>query len=308
MAYLASVVIPNRNSPAHYLTAALGSVAAQSVGAEAIEVVLVDDYSSVHGRRQVADAVDRARRRFPALSVSVVSNDLAPGLGNARNVGLSVAGAEVVGCLDADDMLRGDAIEKSLEVLSSGSYDIVFSDYEKRDRHMRVVLYAVCRSEVYHAHCRYKGTLLDPLVHGSFTELFTVVRKASAAAVGYRNIECPDYDFPLRASALAREVNFGHVPEVLYFYRDNPHGLTNRPAGFRNAANRVVEAYLLEFLHRSGHSTVTSVRLLHEAPGESTFFDVITGDGPVEVPWFDRAHRRHLFARYFVPQRARRAT
>jgi glycosyltransferase involved in cell wall biosynthesis len=97
-------VVPCRNQ-AHYLRAALRSVAGQSYGW--VETIVVDDGSTDDTAEVAASAGARLLSQSHA------------GVGAARNRGLQQAGGTYVVFLDADDELTADSIESGAAVLES---------------------------------------------------------------------------------------------------------------------------------------------------------------------------------------------
>ena len=91
-----SVVIPVYNSE-EYLGETLESVAAQTVGMDAVQVVIVDD-----GSTDGSAAICRSfQDRYPANVVFHQQPN--GGVSSARNAGLDRASGRIVTCLDSDD-------------------------------------------------------------------------------------------------------------------------------------------------------------------------------------------------------------
>ncbi len=99
---LVSVVIPCRNH-AHYLRAALVSIAAQTAGP--VETIVIDD-GSTDDTAAVASRAGATVLRQAGLGVNA-----------ARNAGLRHATSERVILLDADDELEADAVETGVGAL-----------------------------------------------------------------------------------------------------------------------------------------------------------------------------------------------
>jgi glycosyltransferase involved in cell wall biosynthesis len=96
-----SVIVPAFNA-AHFLGAALASVAAQSRPAD--EVVVIDDGST-------DDTIAVARRWDVVLPLVVVEKPVNEGLGAARRDGIANASGELIALLDADDYWLPDHLE-----------------------------------------------------------------------------------------------------------------------------------------------------------------------------------------------------
>lgn len=94
-----SVIIPCYKQ-AHFLGECIESVLRQSV--PATEIIVVNDGSP--------DNTSEVARKFPVKLVEKQNG----GLSSARNAGIQVATSEYIMTLDADDMLRPDAIKEHL--------------------------------------------------------------------------------------------------------------------------------------------------------------------------------------------------
>ena len=105
-----SVVIPCFNY-GHYLSEAVETVLAQTL--QAFEIVIVDDGStdeSVDVARALIDA-------HPEASIRLISQPNSGSPGHSRNVGIAAARGEYIVCLDADDLLALDYLERCADAL-----------------------------------------------------------------------------------------------------------------------------------------------------------------------------------------------
>lgn len=96
-----SVIIPAYNY-AHYLGDCIESVLNQSVKAD--EIIVVDDESQ--------DNTKEIASKYPVKYIWQKNK----GLSGARNTGIREATSEYILCLDADDLLRPDAIKEHLAI------------------------------------------------------------------------------------------------------------------------------------------------------------------------------------------------
>lgn len=103
-----SIIIPSY-SYAHYLSECVESVINQSERAH--EIVIVSDGA-------VDNTVDIAKeliKKYPYQNIILIEKENG-GLSSARNTGIREATSEYILCLDADDMLRPDAIKEHLKI------------------------------------------------------------------------------------------------------------------------------------------------------------------------------------------------
>lgn len=100
-----SVVIPFYNSN-FYIGRALDSVIAQSC--KPYEVILIDDCSTDQSISSLRNIVTKYQEK---LNIALVSLDQNRGVGNARNVGWSMAKGEFIAFLDSDDAWHPKKLE-----------------------------------------------------------------------------------------------------------------------------------------------------------------------------------------------------
>ncbi|CAM5316025.1 glycosyltransferase family 2 protein [Streptomyces abikoensis] len=102
-----------------YVTRSVGSVLRQSLGAERIEVIAVDD-GSTDG---TAAELDRLAERAPLMRVVHQPNSGGPA--GPRNLGLDRATGRYVFFLDADDHLGPEALERMVAAADENGSDVV---------------------------------------------------------------------------------------------------------------------------------------------------------------------------------------
>jgi glycosyltransferase involved in cell wall biosynthesis len=115
---LVSVVIPVFNAGS-YLERCSASLLHQSIGADAYEVIYVDD-GSTDGS---ADVLDRLAAEHPHVRVHHQENSGWPG--KPRNVGIDLARGEYIQFVDHDDELGPEALERLYALGSRNDSDIV---------------------------------------------------------------------------------------------------------------------------------------------------------------------------------------
>lgn len=122
-----SVIIPVRNG-VDFVARAIAS--AQTIPVEPLEIMIIDD-GSTDGGVELLQSLAAADPR-----IVVIQRDRDHGAAAARNEGIAKARADIVCFLDADDVLRGDAVARRLEwheahpktVLSFASYETLLPD------------------------------------------------------------------------------------------------------------------------------------------------------------------------------------
>ncbi|MEU9122749.1 glycosyltransferase [Streptomyces sp. NPDC048506] len=114
-----SVIVPVHNTRP-YLPRSLGSVFAQTLDPDRIQIIAVDD-GSTDGSAEWLD--DRARDH-PHLTV--VHQPASGGAGKPRNVGLEHATGDYVFFLDSDDHLGPEALDRLTRMAQTHGSDIVY--------------------------------------------------------------------------------------------------------------------------------------------------------------------------------------
>lgn len=117
-----SVILPVHNCR-ESVVRAIGSVVDQTLAAELIEIIAVDD-GSTDG---TGETLDRLAAEHEHLSV--VHQPPSGGPGRPRNVGLDRAEGEYVFFLDADDYLGPEALERMVAAADQNSTDVVVPKY-----------------------------------------------------------------------------------------------------------------------------------------------------------------------------------
>ena len=114
---LVSVILPTYNSSA-FVGSAVRSVLAQTY--RALELMVVDD-GSTDG---TADSVERAFHD-PRIVVKRLGENRGPYV--ARNAGIAASHGTLIAFIDADDEWREDKLEKQVDQLLGGGFDMVHS-------------------------------------------------------------------------------------------------------------------------------------------------------------------------------------
>ncbi|MGW3635838.1 glycosyltransferase [Streptomyces sp. NPDC005122] len=114
-----SVIITGYNAMP-YVTRSVTSVAEQTIGQDALEVLAVDD-GSTDG---TGEELERLAGEFPGL-VRVVHQENSGGPAAPRNAGLDLARGKFVFFLDADDHLGPEALERMVAMAEENGTDVV---------------------------------------------------------------------------------------------------------------------------------------------------------------------------------------
>jgi len=272
---LVSIVVPVYNVRPSYFADAVASCVSQT-WRDGLELVVVDDGSSAANHRAYTEALGMARSR---LSVTVIRKLHNAGLARARNDGIAAASGEVVVLLDADDVLAPEAVAAIAERLSGGGFDLVYTDHDKRSADLSEIQH-VRRKTVFQQLLEiHAGTALDPMLHSTFLIHCHGLRRA---AVGETPFD-PSYgvgdEIKLHLELTRTPGRIGHVPEVLYHYRDNPDGICHSAQYSRLIEN--IESIMAEEMGNRLGVAVTTRRVGRCSATFAALYQHSTGDGSI---------------------------
>jgi glycosyltransferase involved in cell wall biosynthesis len=119
MDYKISIIIPCYNVEA-YLKRCLNSIVNQTMGVEALQLILVNDASTDTTLNIMKEYEDK----YPD-NILIITYENNMGQGYARNVALDYAVASYIGYIDSDDYIELDMYEKMYEKIISYSCEVV---------------------------------------------------------------------------------------------------------------------------------------------------------------------------------------
>ena len=252
---LVSIVVPVYNVRPSYFADAVASCAGQT-WSDGLELVVVDDGSGPENHRAYTEVLASVRSR---LAVTVIRKLHNAGLAPARNDGIAASSGEVVVLLDGDDVLAPDAVAAIAERLSGGGFDLVYTDHDKRSADLAEVQH-VRRKEIFQQLLEiHAGTPMDPMLHSTFLIHCHGLRRSAMGETPFDPAYGVGDEIKLHLE-LSRDLplRIGHVPEVLYHYRDNPEGICHSGQYPRLIGN--IESIMAEEMGRRLGVAVTTRR------------------------------------------------
>jgi glycosyltransferase involved in cell wall biosynthesis len=215
MAIDVSVVVPFFN-PGANINDCLASIAAQTLAADRMEAILVDDGSTDGSAERVAEWMSH----HPGLA-TLLRIEASGGPARPRNIGIETARGRYIQFLDSDDALSPDALRRQLEVADGSAADVVVG---KIASDFRGVWQPLFRRTVT------GKTLADyPLIEN--VTVCKMFRRELLLERGIRFPEGPNYiedqQISVRSYAHARSVAVV-ADTVCYFYRRRRTGGRNR--------------------------------------------------------------------------------
>lgn len=200
-----TVIMPVRNPDPRYFPKAVQSVLDQTL--EDFELLIVEDV----GERRASEDL----AQFDDVRIRHLVNEGPGSMAEARNLGLSLAKAELVAMFDADDVCHPERLAMQFEQLQSdpdlGVLGSQLTILDETDRPTGARRYHLAHQDIVatlHIH--------NPLAHPSVMLRKSVVVDAG----GYRNRVCEDYDLWCRLAKGG--VRFANHPQALLSYRVHP--------------------------------------------------------------------------------------
>ena len=123
--YLVSIIVPVYNAE-KYLPLTFGSVRGQTVGFNNIQLIMIDD----HSRDGSYGLISGWAEKYPNIKALQTS----AGSGSAstpRNIGLDAAEADYIMFLDADDILRPDAVKLLYDAITTHNVDLADAAFKE---------------------------------------------------------------------------------------------------------------------------------------------------------------------------------
>lgn len=219
-----SIVVPVYNVSVEYFEEAVRSCVTQTWGGN-LELVVVDDASSRNNHERYRFILDIAKRDLP---VRFIRHPAKLGLAAARNSGLGAARGEVAVLLDSDDVLSASCIASVAMKFENPELALIFTDHEKRTSDLSEQIHVRRKAVFANLLKEYAGTIWDPFLHSTFLihchglRLTAIPPSPFDTSVGIGDEVKLHIDISRAGSQ-----RVGHVPEILYTYRDNPRGICN---------------------------------------------------------------------------------
>lgn len=202
---LISLLLPTFQPPANFLEELIASLAAQTY--PHFEICLADGASDAATKARL----QRWQEAEPRLRLALLPQNL--GIAENTNRALALATGDFFCCIDQDDLLAPCALyEIARAIVRQPEADIFYSDEDR-----------LTTAGNRHAPFFKPDWNPDYLLSSMYLGHLTAYRRSLTTRIGAFRKEfdlSQDYDFALRATEVARAV--GHLPQVLYHWREHP--------------------------------------------------------------------------------------
>lgn len=219
-----SVVIPVYNTVTEQLTEAIDSVLAQSY--DNYELILVDDHSSWENVVPVLKQYEENKH------VKVIYRQTNGHISVATNDGINIATGDYIVFMDCDDWIESNALyEFAKKINENPELDFIYSDEDKITED----------GKIRHMPFFKPDWSPDMFMSMMYTNHLAVYRLSKVKQIGglrtaYNGSQ--DYDMTLRLMEISDNKKVGHIPKILYHWRERKESV----AYAMNSKNYATEA------------------------------------------------------------------
>ena len=202
---LISVVIPVYNVPENMLIECIESIFSQTY--TNWQICMADDNSSWESMRDILKKYEKNPR------VKVVYRKENGHISRATNSAIELADGEYIAFMDCDDIIPPNTLyEVALKLNENQDYDFIYTDEDKIDEKGEV------RWEP-HFKPEWSPDTLMTMMYTSHLGVYraNIVKELGGLRVGFEGSQ--DYDFTLRFVEKTTPDRIGHIPKVLYHWR-----------------------------------------------------------------------------------------
>lgn len=196
---------------------------------ESVSSILSQDYTDfeliiVLDKPERTD-VESVLEEFNDPRIVFDKNEKNIGLALSMNRAASLAKSNIFIRMDADDVCLPGRFKREIEIIETGDYDFVFSNYDIIDDASQLIKEAKLEDDISDTGVLFSMVSLDPSIIHHPTVLFTkdIFEKAGR----YRNFPCSqDSDLWLRMAE--KGCRFYKIGQSYLRYRANPNSVTNK--------------------------------------------------------------------------------
>jgi HAD superfamily hydrolase (TIGR01549 family) len=231
-----SIVMPVYNTVTEQLKAAIDSALAQSY--QKYELILIDDHSSWDNVRKVLGSYESNSH------VKVIYRNVNGNISVATNDGLAQASGDFIVFMDCDDILEKEALYECAEKLTQNpDLDFIYSDEDKITEDGLIRHMPFFKPE-------WSPDLFLSMMYTNHLGVYraSIVKEIGGLRTAYNGSQ--DYDMTLRFMEHSANNRVGHIPKVLYHWRERKESV----ALSLNAKNYASEAALAakeDYFHRN---------------------------------------------------------
>ena len=225
---LFSVVIPVYNTVSDQLREAIDSVLAQSY--RNFELILVDDHSSMETVKPVLQSYESSEK------VKVIYRTVNGNISVATNDGIQRCSGEYIAFMDCDDVIEPDALYQFAAKLNENpELDFIYSDEDKITEDGRIRHLPFFKPD-------WSPDLFLSMMYTNHLGVYrtSIVRKLGGLRTEFNGSQ--DYDMSLRFLEHTSSSRIGHIPEILYHWRERKESVAFAMSSKNYASEAALEA------------------------------------------------------------------
>lgn len=232
-----SFVIPVYNTVTSQLEECFDSVLAQTY--DNYELILVDDHSSWENVRPVLQRYETHKK------VQVIYRPTNGHISVATNDGIRIADGEFIVFMDCDDTIEPDALFQFAKKLNENpELDFIYSDDNKITEDGKI------RHQPFFKPDWSPDLFLNMMYTNHLAAYRTsIVKEVGGLRTAYNGSQ--DYDFTLRFMEKSRNSRVGHVPKVLYHWRERKESVAFA-INSKNYASEAARYAKEDYIRRNG--------------------------------------------------------
>lgn len=218
---LVSVIVPVFNNE-NYLEACLNSIMGQTYNN--LEIIIIDDGSSDSSANMVDDFASKDGR-------FIVRHQKNQGVSSARNSALNIATGDWIMFVDSDDILPKNSIKTLLDIALKTDSDLVSGVYESFSKDVELKLTNFNKNKSSNCILGTEDAISDMLYQRKIANApFSKLYKSQVVAnVRFDEAISVSEDLLFNYMVLKNCSKIAVTDEVIYFYRNNPYSVINKP-------------------------------------------------------------------------------
>lgn len=266
-----SIVIPVYNTEDYQLIACIESVLSQTY--DNFELILVDDNSSWENVRHTL------KKYEPNSRVTVVYRENNGHISEATNSGIEIATGDYIVFMDCDDTIDKDALYYfACKLNDNPNLDFIYSDEDKLTEDGSIMHMPFFKPD-------WSPDLFMCMMYTNHLAVYRteLVREVGGLRTAYNGAQ--DYDFTLRFMELSSNDRVGHIPKVLYHWRERKESVAYAMGSKRyaiEAACAAKEDYIRRNNIKAHMETVVGLsqhRVVYDVVGNPLVSIIITSFG-----------------------------
>ena len=210
-----SVIVPVYNVETSQLEGCIDSVIGQTY--TNWELILVDDCSTWENVRQTLEKYEKLKDKRIHIHYRSTNGNISV----ATNDGIAISTGEFISFMDCDDLITKNALYEMAKKLNENQgYDFIYSDEDKLSEDGNIRHSPFFKPD-------WSPDTFWSIMYTNHLAMYRadLVKKTGGLRTVYNGAQ--DYDFTLRFMELSDNRKVGHVPKVLYHWRERKESIAS---------------------------------------------------------------------------------